>query len=176
MLSSLSSSAQLAWYLRRSNHDVFLVGMVREREEDKGRERREERYTFSSMPWGRTVSYIKRDSNLAHGSLHIIAWSWRVTCTTSLSIVNNTNEDISGYVMICHYRGESIVGYAEQRTVLVLVRWYVHSPASRGYNFSKYAWYLSFSCPSSFSFSFFLLSRLAKVRKEGTKRGERGNL
>ena len=22
------------------------------------------------MPWGRTVSYIKRDSNLAHGSLH----------------------------------------------------------------------------------------------------------
>ena len=55
MRSSVSSSAQLASYLRRSNLDAFLVGMVREGErgKDKGRERREG-YTFSSMPWGQS--------------------------------------------------------------------------------------------------------------------------
>ena len=51
MRSSLSSSEQLAWYLRRSDLDVFLVGMVRERErergEDKGRERGEKKDTHS---------------------------------------------------------------------------------------------------------------------------------
>ena len=44
MHSSFTSSAQLAWYLLRSNLDVFLVGMVREREREKrikgGREER----------------------------------------------------------------------------------------------------------------------------------------
>ena len=49
MRSSLSSSAQLAWYVRRSNLGVFLVGMVREGErgEDKGRERGEKKDTHS---------------------------------------------------------------------------------------------------------------------------------
>ena len=49
MRSSLSSSAQLAWYLRRSNLDVFLVGMVGEGErgEDKGRERGEKKDAHS---------------------------------------------------------------------------------------------------------------------------------
>ena len=90
-----------------------------ERGEDKGRERGEKKDTHSLASL--TVLYIKRDINLAHGSLHIIAWSSRVTCSTNLPIVNNTYEDIFDYVMICHYRGESIVGYAEQRTALVLV-------------------------------------------------------
>ena len=46
-----------------------------ERGEDKERERGEKKDTHSLACPGDGQSYMKRDSNLAHGSLHIIAWS-----------------------------------------------------------------------------------------------------